>query len=33
MPRASVRTGCVDRVLPLDQIGPAIVELTGLVAA
>jgi two-component system chemotaxis response regulator CheB len=33
MPRASVRTGCVDRVLPLDQIAPAIVELTGLVAA
>jgi two-component system chemotaxis response regulator CheB len=33
MPHASIRTGCVDRVLPLEGIGPAIVELTGLVAA
>jgi two-component system chemotaxis response regulator CheB len=33
MPRASIGTGCVDRVLPLAEIGPAIVELTGLVPA
>jgi two-component system chemotaxis response regulator CheB len=33
MPRAAIRTGCVDRVLPLHEIAPAIVELTGLVAA
>jgi two-component system chemotaxis response regulator CheB len=33
MPRAAIRTGCVHRILPLAEIAPAIVELTGLVAA
>ena len=28
MPRAAVETGCADFVLPLDQIGPALVQLT-----
>lgn len=27
MPRASIRTGAVDRVLPLDEIGPALANL------
>jgi two-component system chemotaxis response regulator CheB len=27
MPRAAIRTGCVDLVLPLEAIGPAIVAL------
>ena len=27
MPRAAIRTGCVDLVLPLEVIGPAIVAL------
>jgi len=27
MPRAAFAAGCVERVLPLDQIVPAIVEL------
>lgn len=27
MPRASIRTGAVDRVLPLDEIGPALVSM------
>ncbi|HEX9944686.1 MAG TPA: chemotaxis protein CheB [Thermoanaerobaculia bacterium] len=28
MPRAALRTGLVDRVLPLDRIAPALIELT-----
>jgi two-component system chemotaxis response regulator CheB len=28
MPRAAIATGCVDLVLPLDAIGPAIIALT-----
>jgi two-component system, chemotaxis family, protein-glutamate methylesterase/glutaminase len=28
MPRAAIATGCVDLVLPLDGIGPAIIALT-----
>lgn len=28
MPRAAFETGCADFVLPLDQIGPALVQLT-----
>jgi two-component system chemotaxis response regulator CheB len=28
MPRAAIATGCVDRVLPLDEIGAALVALT-----
>lgn len=28
MPRAALDTGCADFVLPLDQIGPAVVQLT-----
>jgi two-component system chemotaxis response regulator CheB len=27
MPRAAIETGCVDRVLPLPEIGPALVAL------
>lgn len=27
MPRSAIETGCVDRVLPLGQIGPALLEL------
>jgi nucleotide-binding universal stress UspA family protein len=27
MPRSAIETGCVDRVLPLQQVAPAIVEL------
>jgi two-component system chemotaxis response regulator CheB len=27
MPRSAIETGCVDRVLPLQQIGPALVVL------
>jgi two-component system chemotaxis response regulator CheB len=27
MPRAAIATGCIDRVLPLDRIAPALVEL------
>jgi len=27
MPNAAVRTGCADFVLPIDEIGPALVEL------
>jgi two-component system, chemotaxis family, protein-glutamate methylesterase/glutaminase len=30
MPRAAIATGAVDRILPLQEIGPAIVELTGV---
>jgi chemotaxis response regulator CheB len=29
MPRAAIRTGSVDRVLPLDEIAPALVRLVG----
>jgi two-component system chemotaxis response regulator CheB len=28
MPRSAIATGCVDRVLPLDEIGAALVALT-----
>lgn len=27
MPRSAIETGCVDRVLPLEAIGPALVDL------
>lgn len=27
MPRAAISTGCVDRELPLEEIGPALVTL------
>ena len=27
MPRSVIETGCVDRVLPLEMIGPTLVEL------
>jgi len=27
MPRSAIATGCVDRVLPLGEIGPALVQL------
>jgi two-component system chemotaxis response regulator CheB len=29
MPQAAIEAGAVDRVLPLEAIGPALVELTG----
>jgi two-component system, chemotaxis family, protein-glutamate methylesterase/glutaminase len=29
MPAAAIMTGCVDRVLPLEQIGPTLVQLCG----
>jgi two-component system chemotaxis response regulator CheB len=29
MPRAAIETGAVDRVLPLEDIARALVELTG----
>jgi two-component system chemotaxis response regulator CheB len=32
MPAAAVETGCVDRLLPLRQIAPAIAELAGVSA-
>lgn len=32
MPRAAIETGAVDRVLPLNRIGPALVELAAGVA-
>ena len=28
MPRAAIETGCVDLVLPLDKLAPALLELT-----
>jgi two-component system chemotaxis response regulator CheB len=27
MPRSAIATGCVDRVLPLEEIAPALVRL------
>ncbi len=29
MPEAAIRTGCVDAVLPLDQIAPTLIQLVG----
>jgi two-component system chemotaxis response regulator CheB len=27
MPESAIKTGCVDYVLPLDRIGPALVKI------
>ena len=27
MPRSAIETGCVDRVLPVEEIGPALTRL------
>ena len=27
MPRSAIETGCVDRVLPVGEIGPALLRL------
>lgn len=33
MPGSARRTGAVDRILPLDAIAPALLEITGMAAA
>ena len=33
MPGAAIRTGAVDHILPLDEIGPLLVRLSGWTAA